>query len=179
MRTGSVAAAVVVAMLAAVCAAAPAGADDALAAREAALGSLLVVKLGDEAAAIRVTLSGDKAILTGTVERRRVQELAEEVALTFPGVASVDNQVVARRDKKMSEGLLRLEAKDSELETAVKMRLRAEIGVHAERIEVEAVEGWVTLRGAVPDAPRREIALKTTLRTKRVAKVIDLLRIAE
>jgi osmotically-inducible protein OsmY len=169
-----------VAVLAAVTAAAPrAGAADDVRKREAGVGALLVEKLGKDAEAIRVTLTGDKVILTGEVENRSVQELAEEVALFFDGVASVDNQVTARHDPKLGKGLLTNEAGDSELETTVKMRLRGEIGTHAEKIEVEAVGGWVSLRGVAPEKARRDIALATAAGTKGVTKVIDLLRIAK
>jgi osmotically-inducible protein OsmY len=172
-------AAVVVAVLAAAGAALLAGAQDDLAKREAALGALLVEKLGGEAAAIRVMLSGGKAILMGEVESRAVQELAEEVALFAEGVTSVDNQVTARRDPTLGKGLLANEAGDSELEATVKMRLRAEIGAHAEKIEVEAVQGWVSLRGVAPEKARLDIALATAAGTRGVKKVIDLLRVAE
>ena len=169
-----------VAVLAAVAATAPrAGAQDDTRKREAALGALLVEKLGEDAATIRVTLTGNKAILTGEVEERAVQEIAEEVALFFDGVASVDNQVTSRHDPKLGKGLLGNEAGDSELEATVKMRLRAEIGIHAEKIEVEVVAGWVSLRGVAPEKARRDIAIATAAGTKGVTKVIDLLRIAK
>ena len=176
MRKSTVTAAVAVAVAGAV---ALACAQDGAAKREAAIGALLVEKLGKEASAIRVTLVGDKAILTGEVETRSVQELAEEVALFDAGVKSVDNQVKARYDPKLGKGMLTKEAGDSELEATVKMRLRAEIGIHAEKLEVEAVAGWVSLRGETPDAARRDIALRTAAEAKGVAKVIDLLRIAK
>ena len=169
-----------VALLAVVTAAAPrADAADETGKREAALAALLEEKLGKDAATIRVSLTGDKAILIGQVETRAVQEIAEEVALFFEGVATVDNQVKAKHDPDLGEGLLRNEAGDSELETTVKMRLRAEIGAHAERIEVEAVAGWVSLRGPVPEKARRDITLATAAATKGVTKVIDLLRIGK
>jgi osmotically-inducible protein OsmY len=170
---------VAVAVLAAAGAVLPACAQDDLKKQEAALGALLVEKLGKEAAPIRVMISGGKAILMGEVESRAVQELAEEVALVAEGVTSVDNQVTARRDPKLGKGLLANEAGDSELETTVKMRLRAEIGSHAEKIEVEAVEGWVSLRGVAPEKARLDIALATAAGTKGVKKVIDLLRVAK
>ena len=173
------AAAVAVAVLAVAGAVLPACAQDDVKVREQALGTLLVEKLVKEASAIRVTLVGDKAILTGEVENRSVQELAEEVALFDAGVESVDNQVKARYDPKLGKGMLTKEAGDSELEATVKMRLRAEIGTHAEKIEVEAVAGWVSLRGETPEAARRDIALRTAVGTKGVAKVIDLLRVAQ
>ena len=107
-----------------------------------------------------------------------MQEIAEEVALFFDGVNAVDNKVTARYDPKIGKGLLRNEAGDSELETTVKMRLRAEIGGHAERVEVEAVDGWVSLRGVVPEKARRDIALETAAAVKGVTRVVDLLKLA-
>jgi len=170
--------AIAVALLAAVAAAAQStDAASGEGKREAALAALLVEKLGSEAEPIRVTLTGKKAILTGEVASRAVQELAEEVALYYKGVTAVDNQVTARHDPKLGKGLLRNEAGDSELETKVKMRLRAEIGIHAERIEVEAVDGWVSLRGVAPEKARRDIALETAAAVTGVTRVIDLLRI--
>ena len=145
--------------------------------REAALQALLVEKLGDDAAPIRVTITATKAILTGEVSERATQELCEEVALYFPGIADVDNQVKALHDDKLGADLVKNEAMDADLEVTVKMKLRAEIGVHAERIEVEAVEGIVSLRGLAPERARKTIALETTAKVKGVRKVIDLLRV--
>jgi osmotically-inducible protein OsmY len=170
---------VAVAMLVVAGGALPACAQDEVRQREGALAELLVEKLGKDASPIRVMISGGKVILMGEVESRSVQELAEEVALFADGITSVDNQVTARHDPKLGKGLLTNEAGDSELETTVKMRLRAEIGGHAEKIEVEAVGGWVSLRGVAPEKARLDIALRTAAETKGVTKVIDLLRIAK
>ena len=171
---------VTVAVVVALAAVAPrAVAADSDRKREAALARLLEKKLGEDAEAIRVTIDGSKAILTGEVRTRAVQELAEEVALFLDGVGSVENKVTARADPRLCKGLLRNEATDSDLELTVKMQLRAEIGIHAEKIEVEAVEGWVSLRGVAPEKARRDIALETAARVKGVKQVIDLLRVAE
>ncbi len=145
--------------------------------REAQLQALLVEKLGSDAKTIQVTLDGNKAYLTGEVSSRVTQELSEEVALFFSGVATVENKVKAIHDDSIGSGLVKDEAVDADLEMTVKMHLRSEIGIHAERIEVEAVAGFVSLRGTAPEAARRDIALRTAAAVKGVTKVIDLLRL--
>jgi osmotically-inducible protein OsmY len=145
--------------------------------QEEKLHALLVEKLGDDAKPIRVTITGNKAILTGQVDRRSTKELSEEVALYFPGIAKVDDQVVSRQDEKFGASKVKDESADADLEMTVKMKLRAEIGIHAEKIEVEACQGVVSLRGVAPEAARKEIALKTAAGVKGVLRVIDLLRV--
>jgi osmotically-inducible protein OsmY len=153
---------------------------------EARLQALLVDKLGDDAATIRVVMNGREAILLGEVARRATLELAEEVGLFADWVDDVDNKlelagvrvggtgVAATAEKaaaKTSD-----EGSDSLVETRVKGRLVSEIGSSARKIEVEVAEGVVSLRGTVPDEPRREVALKTAASVPGVERVIDLLR---
>ena len=56
-------------------------------ATKTAIEKLLVQKLGDGAKPIAVAFSGGKAMLTGKVEERAVQELSEEVAMAVAGVS--------------------------------------------------------------------------------------------
>jgi hyperosmotically inducible protein len=148
------------------------------AAQEKAIQDLIVAKLGDDAASIRVTLVGSKAILTGAVKERPVQELAEEVALSVAGVKKVDNQVESSSGGTLGKGLLREEAADGKLEAGVQKALKGEIGSHTKTIEIEACDGWVSLRGTSPDKARKEIALTTAAKVDGVKKVIDLLTVA-
>jgi osmotically-inducible protein OsmY len=145
------------------------------AAQEKSIAKLLVAKLGDDAAAVRVTWVKGTVTLTGAVRTRAVKELAKEVALTAAGVKKVDNQVSSESNTALGKGKLFEEAGDAELETDVKKALKAEIGSHAKAIEVEACDGWVSLRGTAPDKARRDIALATAAKVKGVVKVIDLL----
>ncbi|MBI2215530.1 MAG: BON domain-containing protein, partial [Acidobacteria bacterium] len=105
------------------------------------------------------------------------QELAEQVALYFFEVASVDNQLKAEKDRSLLEGQLQDESYDAALESEAKVALAAEIGAHATAINVEACDGLVALRGTVPDASRHKFAVDGVARLSRVAKVIDLLRV--
>ena len=125
----------------------------------------LLEKLGTDALGITVAVVGDKVTLTGAVSKRSTGELAEEVARTVEGA--------------QASGNVEAEANDSLLESKVKMALAKEIGRHAWKVEVEATDGVVSLRGTVPDAQRREIAVKTAEETKGVRKVVDLLKTAD
>jgi osmotically-inducible protein OsmY len=153
---------------------------------EARLQALLVDKLGDDAATIRVVMNGREAILLGEVARRATLELAEEVGLYADWVDDVDNKLQLAGVRVGGTGVAATAEKaaaktsdeggDSLVETRVKGRLVAEIGSSARKIEVEVAEGVVSLRGTVPDEPRREVALKTAASVPGVEKVIDLLR---
>lgn len=160
---------------------------DAAATLEQKVTTMLKDKLGEDAATIRVAVDNrGKAILVGTATRRSTQELAEEVALFVPGIEKVENKVeyvpTAASDANVAEQAVATtgdEASDSGLETSVKYQLKREIGKTAWKIEVEAVEGVVSLRGTVPDQARYDTALKTATAVKGVKQVIDLLRIEE
>jgi osmotically-inducible protein OsmY len=153
---------------------------------EARLQALLVDKLGDDAATIRVVMNGREAILLGEVARRATLELAEEVGLFADWVDDVDNKLTLAGVRVGGTGVAATaekaaaktsdEGSDSLVETRVKGRLVAEIGSSARKIEVEVAEGVVSLRGTVPDEPRREVALKTAASVPGVERVIDLLR---
>lgn len=161
--------------------------QDKAATLEQQVAAMLVNKLGQDAATIRVVVDNKgKVMLIGTAARRSTQELAKEVALFVPGVKNVQNKVehvpAAASDANVAEQAVATtgdEASDSGLETSVKYQLTREVGKWARKIEVEAVEGVVSLRGTVPDQARYDIALKTATGVGGVKQVIDLLRIAE
>jgi len=143
----------------------------------------LLDKVGSDAVPIRVRVDRTTAILTGTVRSRSAQELCEEVALSVAGIGKVENRVQLAPPDPPSSPTRRAardveqELSDARLESEVKLKLFAEIGVHARKVEVEAVEGVVSLRGHLPDAERKRIALETVERLSRVKKVVDLIRV--
>jgi osmotically-inducible protein OsmY len=145
--------------------------------------SALLDKIGPDALGVRVTLDRTQAILTGTVEKRSTQELAEEVAKSVEGVASVDNKIrvaggeAQGNDVERAEQHVTSELDDARLESRVKLRLVGELGRRARPIEVEASDGVVSLRGPVPDRERRNLALETARGVSGVKKVVDLLRV--
>lgn len=160
--------------------AAPATAEDRLAGE---VRAALAQYLGEEAGEIAVLVTGNRAVLTGVVPRRAVQELAKEVALFVPGITRVSNYVELRPrpvspDTPVAAGVAHAEREvsDGALESRVKMRIASLIGVRARQVEVEAAEGWVSLRGVLPDAETKAMVLRVAEKTPGVARIIDLLR---
>ena len=148
-------------------------------AKELEIRDLLLEKGGQSALGIRVTVDQTKAILTGEVPGRPAQELAEEVALSVEGIKSVDNRLQIKPPSGAAAPTHSLEEElaDARLEAKVKRHIHDEIGKWSKEIGVEAVEGVVSLRGTLPDANRKQLALDTAGKTKGVKKVIDLIKI--
>ena len=134
----------------------------------------LIDKLGTDALAISVSVSGQTATLTGEVTKSPSQGLAEEVALSVPGIKKVDNKVTV---KHAASGVAASEASvdNVALEMKVKTILLTEIGANALKIEVEAVDGVVSLRGKLDNPDTSKAAVKKTRSIKGVKKVVDLL----
>jgi osmotically-inducible protein OsmY len=143
----------------------------------------LLDKLGTDALGIEVDAAGDRVQLSGTVAERATQELAEEVAASVLGVRRVANRIALelRRDRPGPVGRATAESerelRDAALESRVKSALLSELGRYALEIEVEAVDGAVSLRGWVPDAARERLALDTARGIRGVDRVVDLIRV--
>lgn len=157
--------------------------DIADASVEADVYVALLEKLGRDGLPIDVEVRGGRAVLTGQVDQRSTQELAEEVARSVPGVRGVDNRVTAPSGGTAQTAPGKavdhagMEVEDAVLEARVGKNLLAEIGRHAFDLEVECSDGVVSLRGTVPDEDRHRIALRAAESTSGVKKVIDLLRV--
>lgn len=152
------------------------------AAVEADVYVALLEKLGRDGLPIDAEVRAGRAVLTGEVEQRSTQELAEEVALSVPGIRGVDNRVtVAASSSRTPVGRAvsntELEVQDAVLEARVGKNLLAEIGRYALGVEVESTDGVVSLRGTLPDSERRKLALRAAEATSGVKKVVDLLRV--
>jgi osmotically-inducible protein OsmY len=144
---------------------------------ESMVAAKLVDVFGNDGKTIRVTWVDGKAILTGKVVERSTQELAEQVALYFPEVKKVDNQLKAEKDRNIIDCQLKDESMDATLESEAKSALAGEIGSHAKDIEVEAADGVIAIRGSVPDESRHKLALDSLKKNSKITKVIDLLRV--
>lgn len=136
--------------------------------------AMLIEKLGADALAISVSVSGERATLTGEVTKSASQGLAEEVVLSVAGIKKVDNRITV---KHAVSGVAASEAtvENVALEMKVKTILLTEIGANALRIEVEAVDGVVSLRGKLDDPEASRAAVKKTHAIKGVKRVVDLL----
>lgn len=154
--------------------------DVAEARTEADVRLALLDKLGWDALDVRVDVDGGRVRLSGEVEKRATQELAEEVALSIPGVNRVDNRLTTpakATDTPVGQAVASTEREvsDAGLELRVGKNLLAEIGRYAFDLEVEATDGVVSLRGTLPDRERKTLALRAAEGTSGVKKVVDLI----
>jgi osmotically-inducible protein OsmY len=134
----------------------------------------LVQKLGTDALRINVSFSGETATLTGEVAKAASQGLAEQVALSVKGVKKVDNKVT-QKDAEGAVGASEASVKNVALEIKVKGVLLGEVGTNALKIEVEVVDGVVSLRGKLDKPETAKAALKKVRSIKGVKKVVNLL----
>jgi len=160
--------------------------DLAEARTEAAVRLALLHKLGVDALGISISVDGSQVTLAGEVGSRATQELAKEVALDVEGVSDVADRITARAEATSADtavaravGDAEREVADATLESQVKLRLLDTLGLKAFKVEVEATDGAVSLRGTVPSREHRTIALETARTTGGVVKVVDLLKVAE
>jgi osmotically-inducible protein OsmY len=145
--------------------------------KEIEVRDALLEKLGKDAVAIRVTVDGKKAILTGEVPTRSAQELSEEVARSIEGIKKVDNRLKVVAPSGETSSTADEEVADAMLESRVKRSLYSELGKRARQVEVEATDGVVSLRGKLPDENRKQLALVTAGKVEGVKQVIDLLTV--
>jgi osmotically-inducible protein OsmY len=100
------------------------------------------------------------------------------VVLSVDGIESVTNRLqIKPPGGGTASHSMDDEVKDAQLETKVKRHLYTELGKRARQIEVEAVDGVVSLRGTLPDEARKKIALDTAGKTKDVRRVVDLIKV--
>lgn len=142
-----------------------------------AVKARLITKLGGDGLAVKVEIHGHKAVLTGEVEKKESQELAREVALSVADVKEVDNRVTQKPSERASTAEeVEAEIKDGVLETRVKGALLSEVGRNALKIEVEATNGVVSLRGTVPSSAISKASVAKAKSVPGVTKVVSLLR---
>lgn len=176
----STARAVTVALAAMFClpALAPAQRTDETRRLEIKIRQTLVSRLGDDAKTIQVAINGRKAFLSGTVEERVTQELAKEVVLTFAEVAGATNRIEARKAPHLAEGQAFLEGQDAELEIQVRRAVSKALGPQSKALQIEVVDRVVSVRGTLPDADRKNLALATVKNVGNVRDILDLVRTA-
>jgi len=134
----------------------------------------LIDKLGADALRITVSVSGETATLIGEVAKSPSQGLAEQVALSVEGIKKVDNKVTVK-EAAGPAAASEASVKNVALEMKVKAVLLTEIGTNALKIEVEVVDGVVSLRGKLDNPEASKAAITKTRSIKGVRKVVDLL----
>jgi len=111
--------------------------------------------------------------LTGIVETEAEKKRAEEVAKKVEGVRGVKNNLMVGH-RSFGQSL------DDKLLTArIKTKLIAEPGIRSLSIDVDTVNGVVTLTGEVKSKAQRRRVIEIVRTTKGVKRVIDNLRVAK
>ena len=109
--------------------------------------------------------------LTGMVETEAEKRRAEEVARGVPGVRAVRNNLrVGHRSFGRS-------LDDKLLTARIKTKLIAEPGIRSLSIDVDTVNGVVTLTGVVKNEEQRRRVLEIVRATKGVKAVVDNLTV--
>ena len=145
----------------------------------------LLESLKTDALGISIVVRGNQVTLGGQVGTRVSRERAGELARTVVGVGEVVNRVqIGPQAEPEQAPLTRALAKaerdvsDGVVAAHVKARLLEELGRIGFAIEVDVVDGVVTLSGTVPDVARQRLALDLARQTTGVRKVLNLLRTA-
>lgn len=145
----------------------------------AKIRAALLERLGADALGIDIDLTGTHVQLKGQVDKRSSQTLAKDVALSVAGVTDVDDQLTVRPEGERSAGKhLEADIKDALLVSRVKGRLLSEIGRNALKIDVDATDGVVSLRGVVANRELKKLAVDRARSTRGVRKVVSLLTTA-
>lgn len=146
----------------------------------------LLEHLGSDGLRVQIEARDGIVELSGKVEKRSSEELAEPVARSVSGVREVRSRVTLSDDAVASGppvsqvvGKVEHEVADAVLEGKVKTGLLEELGKVAFDIEVEATDGVVSLSGTVPDRARRDLAVKITKGTPGVKDLHELLKVKQ
>jgi osmotically-inducible protein OsmY len=145
----------------------PASAEVTDALHATSVKAKLIDKLGTDALRISVSVTGETATLTGEVAKSPSQGLAEEVALSVDGIKKVENKVTVK-DAEGAVAATEASVKNVSLEMKVKSILLTEIGTGALKIEVEVVDGVVSLRGKLDNPDTSTAAIRKTRSIKGV-----------
>ena len=134
---------------------------------------------------VQVDVRAGVVNLSGEVQRRADQKLAEQVAASVDGAKEVHSKVTVAAGAGPTPppvagfvGKVERNFDDVLLEARIKGRLLEEIGKAAFKIEVSAVDGVVSLSGIVPDEAREKLAVKVAQGTGGVKELHDLLKVA-
>ena len=130
--------------------------------------------------AIDISVRGDVAVLEGVVRSDIQRELAERVALAAPGVLTVENKLVTRRDTARNVDLppIARVILDATIVARVKSQLRWSASTRRAGIGIESNYGRVTLRGTVPSEAARAWAERVAASTRDVTSVISALEVS-
>lgn len=132
---------------------------------------------------INTDVKNGNVLLTGKVDSTVDKKLAEELVENIDGVNSVDNQLTvieneASNDKVAStidEG--KSELTDAKIATVIKTRLLLDSDISGFDIDVDVVDGNVTLTGEVDSDAERDLAVEIANNASDVKDVEENLKV--
>jgi len=131
---------------------------------------------------LRVSVAGETATLTGTVDEDVDKDLAKQIALGVDGIRKVDNQIVvmadytppARASEERSFGQV---VDDATITATIKSKLLWGKNTEGMETDVDTRKGVVTLHGTAENAASRELAGRMAQNTRGVISVDNQLRV--
>lgn len=109
---------------------------------------------------ISVDVTGDTAVLTGSVESDVDRDLAEQIALGVDGIERVDNQLTvdAEPGAESTQSDFSRRIQDATVTATVKSKLLWNSNTEGLDIKVETQDGVVTLTGQAQSSEAKELA---------------------
>ena len=151
---------------------------------ELAVQLALYDNFGVDGMRVESEVVGSRVILGGTVHDPATQELAGGVVASLTGVEDVDNRIVvapsedfAAEDGTTAEA--QQELADATLEARIKLALFGAVGLDAAQLEIEAVNGTVSVGGELSSEATKAAALAAVDATEGVTQVIDMVQVAQ
>jgi osmotically-inducible protein OsmY len=144
----------------------------------------LLDNFGVDGLRVESEVVGSRVILGGTVHDPATQELAGGVVSGLTGVEAVDNRIVvapsedfAGEDDTAAE--VEQELADATLEARITLALYGAVGLDAAQLEIEAVDGTVSVGGELGSEDAKAAALAAVDATEGVTQVIDMVQVAQ
>ena len=150
--------------------------DDAR--REAQIWTSFAFNPHLKASDISVEVRGDRAYLTGTVDESTDKNLAGQIAQGVDGIATVENKLVVdenwtpkARDPNDTDRDFATTVEDATITASVKSKLLWNDHTDGLEIDVDTVDGRVTLTGTADTAEAKQIATRLARNTDGVVGV--------
>jgi osmotically-inducible protein OsmY len=131
---------------------------------------------------LSVSVTGETATLTGTVDEDVDKDLAKQIALGVDGIKKVDNQIVvmadytppARTSEERSFGQV---VDDATITATIKSKLLWGKNTEGMETDVDTRKGVVSLHGTAENAASKELAGRMAKNTRGVVSVNNQLRV--
>ena len=125
---------------------------------------------------LQVSVNGETATLSGTVEEDVDKDLAKQIALGVSGIENVDNQIKVQADyvspeRTSQERSFGEVVDDATITATVKSKLLWSKNTEGMEMDVDTRMGAVTLNGAAENGASRELAGRMAQNTRGVVSV--------